>query len=158
MRLLDSICKVISDNYAGAPVHIEEMPNDFERACFLVKTATEDSSLKSFNVYEDDPTFQIVYFGRRNEANQVYAEELYRVKDELKGLFLLKRCVPVIPLEGVTEKPRYAKIDLYNSELRLEEGCVYVKLTLNFTEDVPKDDPYELMGDVDLVTQTVTNG
>ena len=52
MRLLNSVCKVISDKYAGVPVHIEEMPNDFERDCFLVTTATEGSSLKNYNVYE----------------------------------------------------------------------------------------------------------
>ncbi len=158
MRLLNSICKVISSAYAGKPVHIEEVPNKFKRDCFLVTLATSGSNLKNFNVYQEDPVFQIVYFGKRNEANQVLAEELYRVKEELKALFLLKRAVPVIPLEGVKEKPRYAKIETYTDELRLDEGCVYVKITLNFTEDVPKDDPYELIGEVDIVTEARSNG
>ena len=35
---------------------------------------------------------------------------------------------------------------------------LYVKITLNFTEDVPVEDNYELIGDVDIETQTVTNG
>lgn len=158
MRLLDSICKVVSSHYTGKPVHIEEVPNRFKRDCFLVTLATESSTLKNYNVYEDDPVFQIVYFGKRNEANQVLAEELYRVKEELKALFLLKRAVPVLPLENVKEKPRYAKIETYTDEVRLDEGCVYVKLTLNFTEDVPKEDPYDLMREVDFVTETKTNG
>lgn len=34
MRLLDSICKVISSNYAGVPVHIEDVPKGFKRDCF----------------------------------------------------------------------------------------------------------------------------
>lgn len=158
MRLLNSICKVISSNYAGVPIHIEEVPNDFKRDCFLVTLATGSSSLKNINVYEDDPTFQIVYFGKRNEANQVLAEGLYKVKEELKALFLLRKAVPVIPLEGVQEKPRYAKIESYSDEVRLSEGNVYVKMTLNFTEDTPKSEDYELIGEVDLVTETITNG
>lgn len=158
MRLLDSVCKVIASSYKGVPVHIEEVPNDFKRDCFLVSLATGGSTLKNFNVYEDTPLFQIVYFGKRNEANQVLAEELYKVKEELKALFLLRRAVPVIPLEGIKEKPRYAKIETYSDEIRLGEGAVYVKLSLSFTEDVPKADTYEIIENVDFVTETVTNG
>jgi len=29
MRLLNSVCKVLSSNYAGVPVHIEEVPKGF---------------------------------------------------------------------------------------------------------------------------------
>jgi hypothetical protein len=149
---------VIASSYKGVPVHIEEVPNDFKRDCFLVSLATGSSTLKNINVYQDDPLFQIVYFGKRNEANQGLAEELYKVKEELKALFLLKKAVPVIPLEGVKEKPRYAKIETYSDEVRLGESAVYVKLSLNFTEDIPKKADYELIGDVDFETETVTNG
>lgn len=158
MRLLNSVCKVIASSYAGVPVHIEEVPNGFKRGCFLVTLATDSSSLKNANVYEDDPLFQIVYFGKRNEANQVLAEELYKVKEELKALFLLCKAVPVIPLENVEEKPRYAKIMNYSSEVRLDEGAVYTKLSLSFTEDIPKTDNHELITEVDLITETITNG
>jgi len=158
MRLLNSVCKVIASSYAGVPVHIEEVPKNFKRGSFYVHLATGSSNLKNYNVYQDDPVFQIVYFGERNEANQGIAEKLYKVKDELKALFLLRRVVPVIPLEGVKEKARYAKIENYSDEVRIDEGAVYVKLTLSFTEDVPKEDPYELMLEVDLETETTTNG
>jgi len=157
MRLLDSICKVIASSYVGKPVHIEEVPNNFKRDCFMVKLATDNTSLKSFNIYGNNSVFQIVYFGKRNEANEGLAENLYRVKEELKALFLLQRCVPVIPLEDVEEKPRYAKIETYSDEIRLDEGALYVKLTLNFTEDLPKTGTYEPIEEVDLVTETVTN-
>ena len=120
--------------------------------------ATDGSSLKNRNVYEDDPTYQIVYFGKLNEADQVVAENLYKKKEELKALFLLRLAVPVIPLEGVGEKTRYAKIQTYSDEIRLGEGALYVKLTLSFTEDIPKDEPYELIGEVDFETHTVTHG
>lgn len=158
MRLLNSICKVIASKYSGVLVHIEEVPNNFKRDCFLVTLATGGSSLKSHKVYEDNPIFQIVYFGKRNEANQGLADDLYKVKEELKALFLLRRAVPVIPLEGVKEKPRYAKIETYTDEIRLNEGCVYVKIALNFTEDVPVEDNYDLIGEVDIETHVTTNG
>lgn len=158
MRLLNSICKVIASSYAGVPVHIEEVPNNFKRGCFYVHHATGSSALKNYNVYQDNPLFQIVYFGKRNEANQVLADDIYKVKEELKALFLLRRAVPVIPLEGVKEKPRYAKIEAYSDDLRIDEGAVYVKITLNFTEDIPKTDPHEIIGEVDFVTETKTKG
>lgn len=158
MRLLNSVCKVIASKYAGVPVHIEEVPKGFKRECFFVTLATSGSSIKNRNVYEDDPVYQIVYFGKLNEADQVIAEKLYRVKEELKALFLLRLAVPVIPLEGVQEKPRYAKIENYSDEVRLGERALYIKLTLSFTEDLPKEDPYELIGEVDLETYTTTKG
>ena len=150
MRLLNSVCKVIASKYAGVPVHIEEMPKGFERECFFVTLATNGSSLKNRNVYEDESTYQIVYFGKLNEADQVVAENLYKVRESLKTIFLLQLAVPVIPLEGVEEKPRYAKIQTYSDEVRLAEGALYVKLTLSFTEEVPKDDPYDIIGEVEL--------
>ena len=158
MRLLNSVCKVIASSYTGVPVHIEEVPKNFKRECFLVSLATGSSSLKNYNVYEDKPIFQIVYFGKRSEANQVLAEELYKVKEELKALFLLQRCVPVIPLGKVKEKPRYAKIETYSDEIRLSEGTVYVKLTLNFTEDIPRTESYEIIGEVDFDTEITIKG
>ena len=158
MRLLNSVCKVIASSYAGVPVHIEEVPNGFKRGCFLVTLATDSSSLKNANIYEDIPLFQIVYFGKRNEANQVLADELYKVKEELKALFLLSKAVPVIPLENVEEKPRYAKIENYSSEIRLDEGAVYTKVSLRFTEDTPKVDNHEIISEVELITETNTNG
>lgn len=158
MRLLNSVCKVIASSYNGVPVHIEEVPNEFKRGCFFITLATASSSLKNANVYEDKPLYQIVYFGKRNEANQVLGEELYKVKEELKALFLLAKAIPVIPLEGVKEKPRYAKIETYTDEIRINEGALYVKLSLSFTEDIPKVDNYETISEVDLITETITNG
>lgn len=158
MRLLNSVCKVIASKYVGVPVHIEEMPKNFKRECFFVTLATNGSSLKNRNVYEDNPTYQIVYFGKLNEADQVVAENLYKVKEELKALFLLRLAVPVIPLEGVQENPRYAKIQTYSDEVRLGEGSLYVKITLSFTEDIPREDTYELIGEVDLETNSITHG
>ncbi len=160
MRLLNSVCKVIASSYTGVPVHIEEVPREFQRECFYVSLTTGSAELKNSNVYQDDPTFQIVFFGKRNEADQVVAEELYEVKEKLKYLFLLQKVVPVIPLEGVKEKPRYAKIESYSDELRISEGAIYARLVLNFTEDVPKpQDEYDLIKEVDIVTQTkIANG
>lgn len=160
MRLLNSVCKVIASSYTGVPVHIEEVPREFQRGCFYVSLTTGSAELKNGNVYQDDPTFQIVYFGKRNEADQVIAEELYEVKEKLKYLFLLQKVVQVIPLEGVAEKPRYAKIESYSDELRISEGAIYARLVLNFTEDVPKpQDEYDLIKEVDIVTQTkIANG
>ena len=33
-----------------------------------------------------------------------------------------------------------------------------MKITLSFTEDVPKEDPYELIGEVEVETSVTTNG
>ncbi len=159
MRLLNSVCKVIASAYEGVPVHIEEVPSDFERGSFYVSLTTGSTELKNINVYQDNPTFQIVYFGKRNEADQVFAEGLYEVKEKLKYLFILQTVLPVIPLEGVEEKQRYAKIESYSDEMRISEGAIYARLVLNFTEDLPKPpNEYELMSEVDFITETKSNG
>lgn len=159
MRLLNSVCKVIASSFEGVPVHIEEVPDDFERGCFYVSLTTGSTELKNFVVYQDNPIFQIVYFGKRDEADQVIAEKLYEVKETLKRLFVLSMVMPVLPAEGVKEKPRYAKIESYSDEMRITEGAIYARLVLNFTEDIPKaQEEYELMGDVDVVTTVRTNG
>lgn len=46
MRLLNSVCRVIASAYSGVPVHIEEVPNNFERNSFYVTLATGSSELK----------------------------------------------------------------------------------------------------------------
>lgn len=146
MRLLDSVCKVIADKYPGVPVHVMDVPQGFKRPCFLVTLATEGSDLLNLNTYEDDPIFQIVFFNTRNEADQVYSEGLYEKKEGLKALFLMPGCIPVLPIEGVKEKPRYAKLRSYSSEIRLAENSVYVKVGLSFTEtarSLPEAAPVE---------------
>lgn len=158
MRLLNSVCKVVASYYEGTPVYIAEVPNEFKRDSFLVTLATNSSILKNNNVYEDTPVYQIVYFGKRDEANQVQAEELYKVKEELKALFLLRRVVPVIPLEGVKEKSRYAKIGTYSDEVRLNEGALYIKLTLSFTEGISTTDNSDMTGDVEFDLDTKIDG
>ena len=48
MRLLNSVCRVIASAYSGVPVHIEEVPNNFERNSFYVTLATGSSELKKY--------------------------------------------------------------------------------------------------------------
>lgn len=141
MRLLNSICKVLADNYPDIPIHIKEVPKDFKRPCFLVQLVTDPKQIKSYNMIQLNPTFQIIYFGERDEANQVLAEPLYEADNKLEELFLLALALPVIPKTNAEEnKRRYAKIESFNSSLRLGEGALYCDLTLNFTESVPHED------------------
>lgn len=150
MRILNSICKVIADHNAGIPIHIMSAPQGFTRPCFLVTLATESTNLVNINVYQDEPIYQIVYFNSRNEANQVYAEGLYSMRESLKALFLLTGAFPVIPVSGVTEKQRYAKVNSFSSEVRLSENALYTKFGATFT-DTARTDPnanYALMGEI----------
>lgn len=156
LRVLNSVCKVIADNYNGIPVEIAEVPQHFKRPCFFVSIATDSTGLKSGNVYQENPLIQIVYFGKRTQANQVISEHLYKLKEELMALFLLRLSVPILPVEGKVEKQRFAKIESYTSDMRIGEGALYARVALNFTEDVPKYDNYELIGEVDLVTVAST--
>lgn len=151
MRLLNSVCKIIADAYPNIPINIEEVPQEFERPSFLVTRVTDPKEIKNRNIYGVKPNFQIVYFGERNEANQVLAEPLYEADSKLEELFLLALAVPIIPKnEAEKKKRRYAKIESYTSQLRLDEGALYCNLTLNFTDDIPKNESYELMEDVDI--------
>lgn len=154
MRLLNSVCKAIASAFEGVPVHIEEVPDDFERGSFYVSLTTGNADLLNFNVYRDTPIYQIIYFGKRNEADQVIAEELYDVKERLKRIFLLNMVLPVLPKEDVKERARYAKIESYSDEMRMSEGAVYVRLVIDFTEDIPKpEDNYEIMKDINITTK-----
>ena len=63
----------------------------------------------------------------------------------------------VVPANDITVTWREKELN-YSDDVRVSEGALYVKITLNFTEDVPVEDNYELIGDVDIETKTVTNG
>jgi hypothetical protein len=145
MRLLNSVSKVIAEKYVGVPVHIRQVPSEFRRGCFYLSRVTSSNSLVNYGVYKDSPTFQIIYFGELDEARQVDTEQLYTVEGELKALFLLRRAVPVITGEG--EQQRYAKIENYTSDVREDEGAIYIKITLSFTEDNPNA-PSSTIGDI----------
>ena len=148
MRLLNSVCKVLADNFPNVPVHIEQVPNDFARPCFLVEQTTDPAEIKSYHLYQNNPTFQIVYFGERDIAEQVLAEPLYTVQSTLVRLFLLALAMPVIPQEG--ERQRFAKIESFSNSLRLDEGAIYCSLKINFTDQVPHNEDYDLIEDVAL--------
>lgn len=136
------------------PVYIEQVPNDFVRPSFLVEAVTNSAEIKNYNIYQKNPLFQIVYFGERDIANQVLAEPLYRISDMLDELFLLQLAIPVITDSG--EKQRYAKIVSFVHNLRLEEGAIYCNLTISFTETVPHNEEYEVMENLSLGVETVT--
>lgn len=151
MRLLNSVCKVIADAYPNIPIYIQEVPQDFERPSFFVTKVTDPKEIKNRNIYGKKPNFQIVYFGKRDEANQVLAEPLYETDTKLEELFLLALAVPVIPKdEAEKKKQRYAKIESYTSQLRLDEGALYCNLTLDFTDNVPKQEVTDLVEEIDL--------
>lgn len=150
MRLLNSVCKVIADNFPDIPVHIEQVPNDFTRPCFLVELVSDPLEIKNYHVYQKNPTFQIVYFGERDIAEQVISEPLYDVQETLTEIFLLALALPVIPARGVEEKQRFAKIESFTHSLRLDEGAVYCSLKLNFTESIKHEDDAEIMSNLDL--------
>ena len=150
MRLLNSVCKVIADHNANVPIHIMDVPQGFKRPCFLVTLATESTTLLNLNTYQDDPTYQIVYFNTRNEADQVYPEGLYSMRESLKALFLLPGVFPVITGEG--EKQRYAHVENFSSEVRLSENAVYTKFNATFTETARSDpdDAFDPIGEVEF--------
>ena len=151
MRLLNSVCKVIADAYPNVPIYVKEVPKKFKRPSFFVTISTDPREIKNRNVYGVRPTFQIIYFGERDEANQVLAEPLYEADSKLEELFLLSLAVPIIPKnEAEKKKRRYAKIESYTSQLRLDEGALYCNLTLNFTDDIPKHEQYDLIEDIDM--------
>ena len=106
MRLLNSVCKIIADAYPNIPINIEEVPQEFERPSFLVTRVTDPKEIKNRNIYGVKPNFQIVYFGERNEANQVLAEPLYEADSKLEELFLLALAVPIIPKNEAEKKKR----------------------------------------------------
>ena len=50
--------------------------------------------------------------------------------------------------------PTSAKIENYSSDVRIDEGAVYTKLTLNFTEEIPNTITSEIISEVELSTET----
>lgn len=72
------------------------------------------------------------------------------LKEELEKL---EKSVPVS-----RNKDGYDIISNAGDRLTEYKKRCEVKITLNFTEDVPVEDNYELIGDVDIETKTVTNG
>ena len=155
--LLDSICSLLADKYRGVPIYIEDVPEGFQRPSFLVTLATEGTDLLNKNIYRDTPIYQIVYFGRLNASEQVYSERLYKVKEELKALFLLPGAIPVISEKGSRENQRYATFTSYSSEIRLSEKSLYTKMGLDFTEDTKQEKEYELIQEIDLEMNTRKN-
>lgn len=147
MRLLDSVCKIIADTYVSMPIYIEQVPSDFVRPSFFVELVTDPKSIKNYHIYQNNPTFQIVYFGERDIANQVIAKPLYEVEDKLEELFLFSLSIPIVPV-GTKEKQRYAKILSLTTSVRLEEGALYCNLTLDFTEQVLHKQDFEPVSEV----------
>lgn len=60
MRLLNSVCRVIASAYSGVPVHIEEVPNNFERNSFYVTLATGSIKVANMVRNKQDVRFTLI--------------------------------------------------------------------------------------------------
>ena len=156
LRLLNSVCKVLADEYPDIPVKISNISQNSIEPYFFVTLNTSGNLVKNRHVYQNNSNFQIDYYGEKNEEGQVLVETLYLKQEELTALFLLRLAVPVIAAEGVTEKQRYAKVESFTSDIRHDMGAVYSKLVLNFTDDIPQKEDYNLVETVEIDAQAST--
>lgn len=156
MRLLVSICKVLQDAFESIPVDIGAVPESLTRPCFSVSLLNENNKIKSYNLYETDSVYQIVYYCNKTENSQENADELYLMKNKLTEIFLFSISLPLIKREGITEKQRCAKMGDLAFELKLSECALYAKLNLNLVEGINRVDAHELIEEVEIDTKLTT--
>lgn len=144
--VLNAICSNIATRFKNSPIYIDTMPQDFKRPSFYIELVnSKDTDLNS-EAQRREMTFQIIYFGRKDNFNNVSTLDQYATWSVLEKIFYRV-------LEVDKDKRDYKKI--VSNELFIKDDLLYMTLRLDFGYIIEDNilDPgeiYELMQELNL--------
>lgn len=137
--ILNSICRQIASKFKN-PIHIDNLPQKFIRPSFYIELLNNRDTELTSSSQERQMTFQITYFGTKDEMNNVSTLELYSVWSVMEKLFYRTLMI---------SENDYKKIE--SIEHFIKDGSLIITLRLNFDYQIEQDNPlipeevYDLM-------------
>lgn len=142
--ILNAICETIAKEFKHNPIYIDSLPKDFKRPSFYIELVnSRDEDLNS-TAQLREMSFQIMYFGERDDFDNVSTIELYSVWSILERIFY--RALKV-------DEEDYKKID--STDFVIKDDILIMTLRLEFgysikDNNLTSHEVYELMRELRL--------
>lgn len=145
--VLNAICETIASKFTKNPIYIDNLPQGFIRPSFYIELVNSRDTDLNTTAQNRQMTFQIMYFGRKDNFNNVSTLELYSVWNILEKLFY--RALKVnydnyIDYKKITSTELFIRDDVLHMTLRLEFGHLIEDTHLS------PDMLYELMQELNI--------
>lgn len=85
---LNAIRKLLHENYPDLTIYVDDMTQGFKRPSFYVNSPRSPLEQVASNLFEEDTTFQVMYFAEKNASGNVSKLELYKKRDEIINVFV----------------------------------------------------------------------
>ena len=122
INVLNAICETIAKEFKQSPIYIDNLPKDFKRPSFYVELVnSRDEDLNS-TAQLREMSFQIMYFGERDDFDNVSTIELYSVWSILERIFYRALKVDEEDYKKIDSTDFVIKDDILIMTLRLEFG------------------------------------
>lgn len=142
--ILNAICKTIAKEFPKSPIYIDNLPQGFLRPSFYVELVnSRDEDLNS-TAQLREMTFQIMYFGIKDEFDNVSTIDMYSTWNVLERIFYRALKVNEEDYKKITSTDLLIKDDILFMTLRLEFGHLIKDNNLSPQEI------YDLMRDLKL--------
>ena len=144
INILDAICETIAKEYPKCPIYIDNLPQGFIRPSFYIELVNSRDTDWNFTAQNRQMTFQIMYFGKKDDFNNVSTLEIYPVWNVLERIFYRTLRVDKEDYKKITSTEFLIRDDILYMTLRLEFGYAITDTHLSSTE------LYELMQELHM--------
>lgn len=85
---LNAIRKLLHERYPDLTIYVDDMTQGFKRPSFYVNSPKSPVEQTASNLFEEDTTFQVMYFPEKNASGNTSKIELYKKRDEIIDVFV----------------------------------------------------------------------
>lgn len=122
INILNAICETIAKDFQDCPIYIDNLPQGFVRPSFYIELVNSRDIDWNATSQNRKMTFQIMYFGEKDDFNNVSTLELYSIWDILDRSFYRSLRVSEVEYKKITSNELFIKDDVLYMTLRLEFG------------------------------------
>ena len=141
INILNSICSHIAERFETNPIYIDTMPQDFKRPSFYIELVNSKDTELNLGAQRREMTFQITYFGPKDNFNNVSTLNQYAVWNTLEKIFYRSLKVNDNDYKKIEDIDFIIKDDLLIMTLRLDFGYIID----GFDNNLDPEEIYELM-------------
>ena len=85
---LNAIRKLLHENYPDLTIYVDDITQGFKRPSFYVNSPRSPVEQTASNLFEEDTTFQVMYFAEKNASGNVSKLELYKKRDAIMNTLI----------------------------------------------------------------------
>ena len=122
VNILNAICETIAKEFTENPIYIDNLPQGFVRPSFYIELVNSRDTDWNTIAQNRQMTFQVMYFGMKDNFGNVSTLDLYSVWNILERIFYRTLKVKDNDYKKITSTELFIRDDVLYMTLRLEFG------------------------------------